>query len=140
MSETGTKDTICSKPSQPTDKLVLVVEDNEKNGRLIMAMLNAAGYQTQWAMDGREGLRLAAELHPALILTDLQMPHLDGLAMTRALKCQAATAAIPIIAITAHAMEEHRLGALAAGCAKFLTKPIRYQALLAEVADAIQCS
>lgn len=119
-------------------RLVLVVEDNDKNARLTVAMLGSAGYQTRWAADGTEGLRLARELHPDLILTDLQMPGLDGVAMTRALKADAATAPIPVIAVTAHALAEHRQQALEAGCTKFLTKPFRFQALLAEVADAIQ--
>jgi two-component system cell cycle response regulator DivK len=119
-------------------RLVLVVEDNEKNARMIIAMLSAAGYRTHWAADGDEGLRAACELRPALVMTDLQMPRLDGLAMTRALKARADTAAIPVVAVTAHALAEHREQALAAGCSKFLTKPFRYQALLAEVANAIQ--
>jgi two-component system cell cycle response regulator DivK len=121
-------------------RLVLVVEDNEKNARLTIAMLGAAGYQTRWAADGNEGLRLACQCQPDLVITDLQMPGLDGVAMTRALKSYATTAQIPVIAVTAHAMAEHRQQALAAGCSKFLTKPFRYQALLAEVADAIQPS
>jgi two-component system cell cycle response regulator DivK len=119
-------------------RLVLVVEDNEKNARLTLAMLNAAGYTTRWAADGNEGLRLACDLRPQLILTDLQMPGLDGVAMTKQLKANTATADIPVIAVTAHAMDEHRQEALAAGCTKFLTKPFRFQALLAEVADAIE--
>ncbi len=121
-----------------TGRLVLIVEDNEKNARMIIAMLTAAGYPTSWAADGDEGLRMACELRPALVMTDLQMPGLDGLAMTRALKSRPDTAQIPVVAVTAHALAEHRQQALAAGCLKFLTKPFRYQALLAEVADAIQ--
>ncbi len=118
-------------------RLVLVVEDHEKNARLTLAMLSAAGYATRWAPDGNEGLRLAAELQPALVITDLQMPGLDGVAMTRALKSRDDTRHIPVVAVTAHALAEHRQQALEAGCLKFLTKPFRFQALLAEVADAI---
>jgi CheY-like chemotaxis protein len=118
--------------------LVLVVEDNEKNARMMVTMLGAAGYETRCAADGEEGLRLAALLRPTLIITDLQMPGMDGVAMTRALKARDETAGIPVIAVTAHAMAEHQHQALTAGCLKFLTKPIRYQALLAEVADALQ--
>jgi CheY-like chemotaxis protein len=127
----------CSSSPGTQGDLVLVVEDNEKNARLIIAMLKASGYQTSWAADGREGLRMASELDPRLIITDLQMPHVDGLEMTRALKGQADTASIPVIAVSAHALAEHRDHALAAGCCKFLTKPFRYESLLAEVADAI---
>jgi two-component system cell cycle response regulator DivK len=119
-------------------RLVLVVEDNEKNARLTLAMLQAAGYDARWAADGNEGLRLACELVPALVITDLQMPGLDGVAMTRELKSMAETAHIPVVAVTAHAMSEHRQQALEAGCIKFLTKPFRFQSLLSEVADAIQ--
>jgi CheY-like chemotaxis protein len=118
--------------------LVLVVEDNEKNARLTLAMLSAAGYEARWAEDGNEGLRLACALKPALVITDLQMPGLDGVSMTRALKSRPETTQIPVVAVTAHAMTEHRQQALEAGCVKFLTKPFRFQALLAEVADAIQ--
>jgi two-component system cell cycle response regulator DivK len=119
-------------------QLVLVVEDNEKNARMIIAMLEAAGYSTRWAADGDEGLRMTCELQPALVMTDLQMPGLDGVSMTRALKSSTSTASIPVIAVTAHALAEHREQALAAGCVKFMTKPFRYQTLLAEVADALQ--
>jgi two-component system cell cycle response regulator DivK len=118
--------------------LVLVVEDNEKNARMMVMMLESAGYATRWAEDGNVGLRLAADLQPALVLTDLQMPGMDGLAMTRALKSRKDTADIPVVAVTAHAMTDHCQQALAAGCSKFLTKPIRYKALLFEVADALQ--
>jgi two-component system cell cycle response regulator DivK len=127
-----------TRPAPADGRLVLVVEDNEKNARMIIAMLSVAGYKTHWAADGTEGLRAAVELRPALVMTDLQMPGLDGLAMTRALKQRDETAAIPVVAVTAHALAEHREQALAAGCCKFLTKPFRLQALLAEVADAIQ--
>ena len=118
--------------------LVLVVEDNEKNARLIVAMLVAAGYQTRWAADGEQGLHMATELNPRLIITDLQMPNVDGLTMTRALKAQPETASIPVLVVSAHALAEHRDHALAAGCCKFLTKPFRYESLLAEVADVIK--
>ncbi|MEX2114720.1 MAG: response regulator [Pirellulales bacterium] len=131
--------TMTSNPSDPgaTPPLVLVVEDNEKNARMLVAMLTGAGYDAHWAADGEEGLRLADQLKPALVITDLQMPGLDGLSMTRRLKSNAATAAIPVVALTAHAMAEHSRQSFEAGCLKFLTKPIRYQLLLSEVADAL---
>ncbi|MGD9723519.1 MAG: response regulator [Pirellulales bacterium] len=121
-----------------TSPLVLVVEDNERNARMLVAMLTAAGYDSRWADDGHEGLRLAAECQPELVIADLQMPGLDGLSMTRQLKARSDTVDIPVVALTAHAMAEHAEAALAAGCVKFLTKPIRFQTLLVEVADAIQ--
>jgi CheY-like chemotaxis protein len=118
-------------------KLVLVVEDNEKNARLTVAMLESAGYRTCVAPDGNAGQRLAAELRPAVIITDLQMPGLDGLAMTRQLKAGPATRQIPVIAVSAHALSDHRRDALAVGCCSFVTKPFRLRTLLGEVADAI---
>ncbi len=123
---------------QSDGRLILVVEDNEKNARMIVTMLESAGYKTRLADDGHAGLKLAAEIKPDLILTDLQMPGMDGLEMTRALKQRDDLSSIPVLAVTAHAMEEHRERALAAGCSRFLTKPIRYKALLSEVADALQ--
>lgn len=113
--------------------LVLIVEDNSTNARLAADMLRAGGYQTQRASDGQEGLRLARELQPALILTDLQMPGLDGLGMTRLLKDDVSTAAIPVIAVTAHAMSEHQEAARQAGCCAFISKPFRFRDFLAEI-------
>jgi two-component system cell cycle response regulator DivK len=126
-----------STPPQGNGELVLVVEDNEKNARLTIAMLEAGGYRTRLAGDGNEGRDLAIELLPELIVTDLQMPGLDGLAMTRALRERAETRHIPIVAVSAHALNEHRQHALAAGCHGFLTKPFRFRALLCEVAAAL---
>jgi len=102
-------------------------------------MLAAAGYRTCVAVDGIEGRQLAADTQPALIITDLQMPRLDGLAMTRALKGDPGTSQIPVIAVSAHALNEHRENALAAGCFQFLAKPLRLRELLNEVANAIGC-
>jgi CheY-like chemotaxis protein len=124
-------------PPQGNGELVLVVEDNEKNARLTIAMLEAGGYRTRLAGDGNEGRDLAIALVPHLIVTDLQMPGLDGLAMARALRERAETRRIPIVAVSAHALSEHRQQALAAGCRGFLTKPFRFRALLCEVAAAL---
>jgi two-component system, cell cycle response regulator DivK len=138
MESNVTTPTAENKLCRGSGQLILIVEDNEKNGRMMIDMLKAAGYRTQLAGDGLEGLRLASELRPEIIVTDLQMPNMDGLAMTRALKSQADTASIPVIAVTAHALQEHREEALAAGCCLFLTKPFRLRTFLGEVADAIQ--
>jgi two-component system cell cycle response regulator DivK len=139
MTPTGLGPDVESGLNRGHGQLVLVVEDNDKNARLTVAMLDSAGYRTRLASNGDDGLRLAGELCPALIITDLQMPGLDGVDMTRALKSRARTASIPVIAVTAHALTEHRHAALTAGCCRFLPKPIRYRALLAEVADVIAC-
>lgn len=119
--------------------LVLVVEDNPTNARLTSQMLAAGGYEVAVASDGSQGAELARQLVPDLVLTDLQMPGLDGLAMTALLKQDPVTAAIPVAALTAHAMPEHRELARKAGCAAFLTKPIRLQELLREVSHVLHC-
>ena len=124
-----------SADSQP---LVLVVEDNQLNARLSCEMLKAGGYRAQVAVSGGEGLRLAQELRPLLIITDMQMPGMDGLAMTRALKADPQLAAIPVIALTAHVMPEHRRQALAAGCAAFLCKPLRLHPFLNEIEHVLE--
>ena len=120
--------------------LILVVEDNTVNVRLTCEMLRTGGYRTCIATDGQSGLRCARELQPALIVADLQMPVLDGLSMARQLKASADTAAIPILALTAHVRDEHRAAAAECGCVGFLTKPIRLRTLLHEVAHVLQHS
>jgi two-component system, cell cycle response regulator DivK len=118
--------------------LVLIVEDNSTNARLTAHMLKAGGYQTAFAADGQQGLEMARSLLPDLILADLQMPGLDGLSLTRMLKQDGATAGIPIVALTAHAMNDHREQAMEAGCVAFIAKPIRLQGFLDEVSDVLQ--
>jgi CheY-like chemotaxis protein len=117
--------------------MVLVVEDNQTNARLTQGMLEAAGYRVRVAVDGNEGWLAVGEQLPALIVTDLQMPQLDGLALLRRLKSDPRTENVPVLVLTAHAMQEHRDCALAAGCCMFITKPIRYQAFVASVGVAI---
>lgn len=119
-------------------RIVLIVEDNPTNARLIVDMLGIEGYTTHVAAEGAEGFDLAVELLPDLILTDIQMSGMDGLTMTRQLKADRRTAAIPVIAVTAHAMQEHADEAMRAGCCGFITKPFRFRPFLAEVAHAIQ--
>ena len=119
-------------------RIVLVVEDNPTNARLIVDMLGIEGYTTHVAQEGAEGFELAVELLPDLILTDIQMSGMDGLSMTRMLKADRRTAAIPVIAVTAHAMQDYADQAMSAGCCAFITKPFRFRPFLAEVAHAIQ--
>ena len=120
--------------------LILVVEDNAINARLTTHMLKAGGYQAHVASDGQQGLEMARQLLPDLVLTDLQMPGLDGLSLARLLKQDASTAGIPIIALTAHAMLDHREQALEAGCVAFIAKPIRLQSFLTEVSHVLERS
>lgn len=114
--------------------LILVVEDNPTNAKLTGAMLTAAGYRTSFAVDGKEGFEKCQQCRPALIVTDLQMPGIDGLTLIRLLKANQDTCHIPIIVLTAHVMREHRDQALDAGCASFISKPVRFQPFVAEIA------
>ena len=117
--------------------LVLIVEDNATNARLASDMLHTAGYETRVAQEGSAGLELARALQPALVLTDLQMPGMDGMTLIRELKSDPLTASIPVVAVTAHVLPEHRDEALRAGCCAFITKPFRFRPFLAEIAHAI---
>jgi len=113
--------------------MILLVEDNPDNQEIYRIILAHHGYEILQAWDGEAGLRMAREHHPELILMDLTMPLVDGLEATRRLKADPATAAIPVIALTAHAMEEDRLAAEEAGCVAFLAKPAEPRAVVAEV-------
>jgi two-component system, cell cycle response regulator DivK len=104
--------------------MILLVEDNADNQEIYRIILAHHGHAVLQAWDGEAGVRMAREHSPDLILMDLTMPLLDGLAATRILKADPATANIPIIALTAHAMEEDLAAAEAAGCIAFLAKPV----------------
>jgi two-component system, cell cycle response regulator DivK len=113
--------------------MILLVEDNEDNQEIYRIILTHHGYQILQAWDGEAGVRMAREHQPELILMDLTMPVIDGLEATRRLKADPATAAIPMIALTAHAMREDRAAAAEAGCVAFLAKPAEPRAVAAEV-------
>jgi CheY-like chemotaxis protein len=116
---------------------VLVVEDNAANLMLVRAVLQRAGYRTSEARSGEEALQHLAASKPDLILMDIQLPGLDGLALTRQLKADPETNAIPVVALTAHAMSDDRAKALAAGCDGYLAKPIDTRRLAAELASLL---
>jgi CheY-like chemotaxis protein len=113
---------------------ILYVEDNEDNIFMLTRRLQRKGYETIVARDGAEGLAAARAEHPALILMDLNLPVLDGWAATRSLKADPETRSIPVIALSAHAMESDRDRALAAGCDDFDTKPVELPRLLEKMA------
>jgi two-component system cell cycle response regulator DivK len=119
------------------DPLVLLVEDNERNARLFSEILGANEFRVVVARDGYQCLDSAADLQPALILMDLQLPGMDGIAVIRHLKQDPATQNIPIIAVTAHAMPEHRERFMAAGCRSYITKPISYHPFLNEIRSVL---
>lgn len=103
---------------------ILVVEDNPDNRTLISDVLLSLGYEVVEAIDGVEGVEKATQEKPDLILMDLSLPHKDGWAATREIKANATLSAIPIIALTAHAMVGDRERALEAGCDDYVSKPI----------------
>lgn len=113
---------------------ILIVEDNPANLKLARVVLEKAGHVVLEAMDAEAGLALAREKRPDLILMDIQLPGMDGLTATMELKRDPATAAIPVLALTAHAMKGDEEKMLAAGCDGYLAKPFHYQELLARVA------
>lgn len=114
-------------------RTVLLVEDNEDNRVIYALLLEHSGYQVLEADNGGDGVRMAREHSPDVILMDISIPVMDGWAATRMLKRDPATAAIPVIALTAHALEEHRRQAIAAGCDGYLCKPCEPGLVLQEV-------
>jgi CheY-like chemotaxis protein len=103
---------------------ILVVEDNPLNLELASDLLEASGFEVISARTGEAGIKLAQEAQPHLILMDLSLPGMDGIEATKALKANAQTGHIPIIAVTAHAMKGDEQKALAVGCEGYITKPI----------------
>jgi CheY-like chemotaxis protein len=112
---------------------ILYVEDNEDNAYMLKMRLEIEGFEVLLAGDGFGGIELAALASPDLILMDLNLPGIDGWEAARRLKLDTRTAAIPIIALTAHAMAGDREKALAAGCDEFDTKPVDFEPLLAKI-------
>jgi CheY-like chemotaxis protein len=109
---------------------VLLVEDNEMNRDMLSRRLIRKGFEVSVALDGAEALQAAIAEVPALILMDMSLPVMDGWEATRRIKAEAATAAIPVIGLTAHAMDGDREKGLAAGCDDYDTKPVDLPRLL----------
>ena len=112
---------------------ILLVEDNEMNCDMLSRRLRRKGYDVLIATDGQAGVEMARAEMPALILMDMSLPVLDGWEATRQLKAAAETRAIPIIALTAHAMAGDRDQALAAGCDDYDSKPVEFDRLLDKI-------
>lgn len=112
---------------------ILYVEDNADNVYMLTRRLARHGYEVLVAGDGQQGLEMARAEAPALILMDLSLPVLDGWQATRALKAAPETRAIPVIALSAHALEGERQKALDAGCDEFETKPVDLPQLLGKI-------
>jgi two-component system cell cycle response regulator DivK len=109
---------------------ILYVEDNDDNIYMLTRRLTRKGYEVVVARDGEAGVEVASVEMPDLILMDLGLPVIDGWEATRRLKQNPATAGIPIIALSAHAMDGDRDSAIAAGCDEFETKPVQLDQLL----------
>lgn len=103
---------------------ILIVDDNPRNLKLARVLLASEGYEVRTAVDAEDALRVLASFSPELILMDLQLPGMDGLALTRQLKADPARRQILIVALTAYAMKGDEAKALAAGCDGYVTKPI----------------
>jgi two-component system cell cycle response regulator DivK len=112
---------------------ILLVEDDEMNRDMLSRRLERRGYHVVIAVDGRQGLRLAQAEAPDLILMDMSLPGLDGWEAARQLKAAPTTQAIPILALTAHAMAGDREKAIEAGCDDYDTKPIEFPRLLGKI-------
>lgn len=115
------------------NRLILVVEDNEANQLLARAVLELEGYEVRVAGSAPEAREELSGCVPDLILMDVQLPGQDGLSFTRMLKSDAATSSIPVVALTAHAMNGDRAQALSAGCVGYISKPIDTRTLGAQV-------
>ena len=115
------------------NELVLIVVDNEKNRKLVRDTLQFKGYRTIEAETGEDGVRLAREQQPALILMDIQLPGIDGITALGQLRADPATRAIPVIAVTASVMAQDRQKIVSAGFDAFQGKPISVRDFLATV-------
>ena len=114
-------------------ELILIIEDNEKNRKLVRDVLQVKGYRTIEAETAEEGLQLAAQQSPALVLMDIQLPGIDGITALKQLRADPQTKNMRVIAITASAMTHNRQTLLAEGFDGYQTKPISLKEFLGEV-------
>jgi two-component system cell cycle response regulator DivK len=112
---------------------LLLVEDNEMNRDMLSRRLERKGYVVAIAVDGAQGLAMARASHPDLVLMDMNLPVVDGWEATRQLKADPATAGIPVIGLTAHAMTGDREKGMAAGCDDYDIKPIDFNRLVGKI-------
>jgi two-component system, cell cycle response regulator DivK len=117
---------------------LLLVEDNEMNRDMLSRRLERKGYAVVCALDGAEGVQKARAEKPDLILMDMSLPVIDGWEATRQLKADTAVRAIPVIALTAHAMAEDERKAREAGCDDYDTKPVELERLLGKIQRLLQ--
>ncbi len=119
-------------------KRILLVEDNELNRDMLCRRLQRRGFEVIIAVDGRAGIESAESQLPDLILMDMSLPVIDGWDATRRLKANPLTQSIPVLALTAHAMEGEREKALAAGCDDYDTKPVELDRLLPKIDSLLE--
>lgn len=112
---------------------ILVIEDNEQNLYLTTFILEKHGYEIIQAREGREGIRLASQVRPDLILLDIQLPEMDGYQVAQALRSNPALDDMPIVAVTSYAMVGDRERVLAAGCTGYIEKPIDPDTFVSQV-------
>ena len=118
--------------------LILIVEDNEKNMKLVRDILQAKGYQTLEAVTAEEGIKLALEHLPDLVLMDIQLPGMNGMEALKVLRAETSTAQIPVVAITASVMTQDRQQIMDTGFNGFIEKPINLREFLATVQSSIK--
>ena len=118
-------------------ELILVVEDNEKNRKLVRDVLTFKGYVVVETETGEEGVRLARERQPRLILMDIQLPGIDGIEALRRIRADEATSGIPVVAVTASAMDRDRQKIMAAGFDGYQSKPLNVKEFVAAVAELL---
>jgi two-component system cell cycle response regulator DivK len=118
-------------------ELILVVEDNDNNRLLVRDVLQASGYRVVEATSAEDGLRMAAEQQPALILMDIQLPGMNGIEALQRLRADPGTRAIPVIAVTASAMTQDRRQIMAAGFDGYQPKPISVKGFLQAVREIL---
>jgi two-component system cell cycle response regulator DivK len=119
-------------------RTILVVEDNDRNRRLLKVLLKAKGYDVIEAATGEEAMSCLKSQKPELILMDIQLPNMDGLELIRKIKSEAETRDIPIVAVTAYAMKGDKERILEAGCSAYVSKPIDTRELPLLIADLLQ--
>lgn len=119
-------------------RVILIVEDDPKNLKLIRDLLQIRGYTTLEATDGKQGVDMARAKMPDLIFMDIQMPVMDGLEAINILKADPITKSIPIIALTAFAMQGDREKCMEAGCNDYITKPLDTRAFVTKVKEYLE--
>jgi CheY-like chemotaxis protein len=120
------------------NKTVLVIEDNELNMKLVRSMLQLRHYQVLEAGDAEDGIQVAREHQPDLILMDIQLPGMDGLEATRIIRNDSILSNIPVLALTSYAMQGDEQKAISAGCAGYIAKPIDTRSFLDNLAEYLE--